>query len=73
MTSDRPYRTALDHEVALAELMRGRGTQWDPAVVDAFATTLPGAPPEVRQRSLAEMGRPLLRSLGAAVGALAGN
>jgi hypothetical protein len=53
--------------------MRGRGTQWDPAVVDAFATTLPGAPPEVRQLSLAEMGRPLLRSLGAAVGVLAGN
>jgi putative nucleotidyltransferase with HDIG domain len=73
MTSDRPYRTALDPEVALAELMRGRGTQWDPAVVDAFANTLPGASPEVRQLSLAELGRPLLRSLGAAVGALAGN
>lgn len=73
MTSDRPYRTALDHEVALAELVRGRGTQWDPAVVDAFANTLPGAPPELRQRSLADVSRPLLRSLGAAVGALAGN
>src|SRR5229473_1232630 len=30
MTSDRPYRKALDAEVALAELLRGRGTQWDP-------------------------------------------
>jgi putative nucleotidyltransferase with HDIG domain len=73
MTSDRPYRTALDADVAMAELLRGRGTQWDPAVVDAFAQTLPGAPPEVRQRSLADVGRPLLRSLGAAVGALAGS
>jgi len=27
MTSDRPYRVALDGDVALAELMRGRGTQ----------------------------------------------
>ena len=73
MTSNRPYRAALDPAVAQAELMRGRGTQWDPAVVDAFARTLPGASPEVRQGRLAEVGRPLLRSLGAAVGALAGN
>ena len=73
MTSNRPYRTALDHDVALAELYRGRGTQWDPAVVDAFANTLPGASPEVRQGRFAEVGRPLLRSLGAAVGAFAGN
>jgi HD-GYP domain-containing protein (c-di-GMP phosphodiesterase class II) len=73
MTSNRPYRTALDPEIALAELLRGRGTQWDPAVVDAFTRTLPGATPEVSQGRLAEVGRPLLRSLGAAVGALAGN
>jgi putative nucleotidyltransferase with HDIG domain len=73
MTSDRPYRAALDPEVALAELFRGRGTQWDPAVVDAFARTLPGASAEPRQRTLVEAGRPLLRSLGAAVGVVAGN
>jgi putative nucleotidyltransferase with HDIG domain len=73
MTSNRPYRTALDPEVALAELLRGRGTQWDPAVVNAFADTLPGASPAAREGRLAEMGRPLLRSLGAAVGALAGH
>lgn len=36
MTSDRPYRAALSEEVALAELARGRGTQFDPDVVDAF-------------------------------------
>jgi putative nucleotidyltransferase with HDIG domain len=66
MTSDRPYRKALDAEVALAELLRGRGTQWDTAVVDAFAQTLPGGMPSPRAR-WAEV-RPLLRSLGAAVG-----
>ena len=36
MTSDRPYRRALPHEVALVELRRGAGTQFDPQVVDAF-------------------------------------
>jgi putative nucleotidyltransferase with HDIG domain len=70
MTSDRPYRAALDGEVALTELMRGKGTQWDAEVVDAFAETLPGAPVTGRPESWAEAGRPLLRSLGAAVGAL---
>ena len=36
MTSDRPYRKALPHEVAMIELRRGAGSQFDPAVVDAF-------------------------------------
>lgn len=36
MTSDRPYRKALDRDVAKAELQRSAGTQLDPAVVDAF-------------------------------------
>ena len=36
MTSDRPYRTALPETDALAELRRCAGTQFDPAVVDAF-------------------------------------
>jgi putative nucleotidyltransferase with HDIG domain len=36
MTSDRPYRDALPREVALNELTRGRGSQFDPVVVDAF-------------------------------------
>jgi putative nucleotidyltransferase with HDIG domain len=71
MTSDRPYRKALEPEIALAELQRGRGSQWDAEVVDAFAATLPGADPEAPAHWL-DAGRPLLRSLGAAVGALAG-
>ena len=36
MTSDRPYRRALGHEEALAEIRRCAGSQFDPAVVAAF-------------------------------------
>lgn len=36
MTSDRPYRSAISHEEAIAELRANAGTQFDPAVVDAF-------------------------------------
>jgi HD-GYP domain-containing protein (c-di-GMP phosphodiesterase class II) len=36
MTTDRPYRSALSVEEALAELRRCSGTQFDPKVVDAL-------------------------------------
>jgi HD-GYP domain-containing protein (c-di-GMP phosphodiesterase class II) len=36
MTSQRPYRAAMSAEVAIAELLAGAGTQFDPAVVHAF-------------------------------------
>jgi hypothetical protein len=36
MTSTRPYREALSHETAIAEIRRVRGTQLDPRCVDAF-------------------------------------
>jgi two-component system cell cycle response regulator len=36
MTSDRTYRTALSHDVALTELCACAGSQFDPAVVEAF-------------------------------------
>lgn len=36
MTSDRPYRQAMTHEQALAELQRVAGTQLDPEVVQHF-------------------------------------
>jgi HD-GYP domain-containing protein (c-di-GMP phosphodiesterase class II) len=36
MTTDRPYRAALTHHAALAELLENRGTQFDPNVVDAL-------------------------------------
>jgi len=34
MTSDRPYRSGIPVEEALAELQRGTGTQFDPEIVD---------------------------------------
>lgn len=36
MTSTRPYRKALSHQDALAEILAHRSTQFDPRVVDAF-------------------------------------
>jgi HD-GYP domain-containing protein (c-di-GMP phosphodiesterase class II) len=40
MVSDRPYRSALSHTEALAELRRCAGTQFDPEVVAAFIATV---------------------------------
>jgi HD-GYP domain-containing protein (c-di-GMP phosphodiesterase class II) len=36
MTSDRVYRAALPVDVAFAELAKGRGSQFDPQIVDLF-------------------------------------
>jgi HD-GYP domain-containing protein (c-di-GMP phosphodiesterase class II) len=36
MTSDRPYRRALSHADALAEVDRCAGTQFDPAIARIF-------------------------------------
>jgi HD-GYP domain-containing protein (c-di-GMP phosphodiesterase class II) len=36
MTSDRPYRAALEHDQAVAEVERCAGTQFDPQVARAF-------------------------------------
>ena len=40
LVSDRPYREALAHDVALAELRRCAGSQFDPVVVDTLLATL---------------------------------
>ena len=40
MTSDRPYRRGMPAARALAILQEGRGSQWDPEVIDAFLTVL---------------------------------
>ena len=36
MTSDRAYRRALPHEVAVGEIERCSGTQFDPEVAHSF-------------------------------------
>jgi diguanylate cyclase (GGDEF)-like protein len=40
MTSDRCYRSAIDHEAACQELRREAGLQFDPRVVDALVQEL---------------------------------
>jgi HD-GYP domain-containing protein (c-di-GMP phosphodiesterase class II) len=36
MTSDRPYRKKIDHDIAVREIVRNSLTQFDPGVVEAF-------------------------------------
>ncbi len=53
MTSNRPYRHAMPHEVALRELRSNAGTQFDPTVVEALThilQTQPGRPNPSRAR-----------------------
>jgi hypothetical protein len=42
MTSDRPYRDGMPIERAAAILDGGKGTQWDPRIVDAFLRLIEG-------------------------------
>ncbi len=59
MTTDRPYSDARPLDEATEEIVRGRGTQFAPAVVDAFlrlvdrAPELLGAEPVARELVLA--------------------
>lgn len=50
ITSDRPYRRARGHQVAVSELQRVAGQQLDPAIVEVFAKL-----PEVELRRLREL------------------
>ncbi|MBI5186588.1 MAG: HD-GYP domain-containing protein [Nitrospinae bacterium] len=45
MTSDRAYRKALPVESALSALREGRGSQFDPRIVDGFLELLSLTPP----------------------------
>ena len=42
MTTDRPYRRALDRGAAIAELLEHAGTQFDPQIVDALLEVVGG-------------------------------
>jgi HD-GYP domain-containing protein (c-di-GMP phosphodiesterase class II) len=42
MTSDRPYRAAMSHAEAIAELSANAGTQFDPRVVEVLIGQLYG-------------------------------
>ena len=42
MVSDRPYRTAMPHHDAMAELTANAGTQFDAEVVQALVGYLVG-------------------------------
>ncbi len=47
MTSDRPYRSAMPHEDAFAELRHNSGRQFDPRCVDAFEDHMSDSAPEL--------------------------
>lgn len=49
MTSDRSYRKALTDEKAFDELVAGRGTQFDPVLVDEFLALCRKYPDSIRR------------------------
>jgi diguanylate cyclase (GGDEF)-like protein/putative nucleotidyltransferase with HDIG domain len=51
MTSDRPYRRAMAHGDAIAELARAAGSQFDPRVVAALLGRLADARPALSARA----------------------
>ncbi len=50
MTSDRAYRRALRHELAVSELREGRGSQFDPDIAALFITGIERLRDELRDR-----------------------
>ena len=49
MTSIRPYKAAISHEVAVERILADRGRHFDPDVVDAFMLRKDEFP-EIRER-----------------------
>jgi HD-GYP domain-containing protein (c-di-GMP phosphodiesterase class II) len=50
MTSDRAYRRALPHAVAIAEIERCAGTQFDPELAELFLHVIEKFRREARER-----------------------
>lgn len=48
MTSDRTYRKALSDEIAISELKKFKGSQFDPQVVEAFLKLYDSFPDSIR-------------------------
>jgi HD-GYP domain-containing protein (c-di-GMP phosphodiesterase class II) len=57
MTSDRPYRRGIALEEAMAEVVRNRGTQFDPAAVDALLSLDKALVSQLLQLDRAQAGR----------------
>jgi diguanylate cyclase (GGDEF)-like protein len=53
MTHERPYKRAISHELAIEEIRRHAGTQFDPELVEVFCELFEAAPPEVDPRLFA--------------------
>jgi HD-GYP domain-containing protein (c-di-GMP phosphodiesterase class II) len=49
MTSDRPYRKKMDHDIAVREIVRNSLTQFDPGVVEAFLEVVDSGEGSVRK------------------------
>jgi len=50
MTSDRAYRRAMKHDVAVAEIERCSGTQFDPEIAELFLARLSAMRTEAKKR-----------------------
>jgi putative nucleotidyltransferase with HDIG domain len=55
MTTSRPYRAGLSAEVAIEEIIRSRGTQFNPRITDFFVTALHVRNPNPRALTFLEM------------------
>jgi putative two-component system response regulator len=53
MSADRPYRRALPPAAVMRELERGRGTQWDPEIVDLVVDLIRRGQLQIGQAGLA--------------------
>jgi putative two-component system response regulator len=43
LTSDRPYKNAFSHETAVAIILEGKGSHFDPVLTDVFITAMGAA------------------------------